>query len=160
MLPVHLYCIPNKLVLRKETDIIHLAMGEVTKVFTLVEGGSKSSGGLRRGVKKVWRQKFSIAQPPHQSINEQSLNFALIAYFVLSWDPHSDAPRRTFIGPTPPQKERKLSAPPPHDEDYCGHITRGKQTRILQQCLLWIFGFSAWWRHELNIHHFERPLTL
>ena len=57
MLPiilVHLWCIPNKLVLRKDTDIIHVAMGGgVKKVFTLVEGGSKSFGGLRRGVKKV-----------------------------------------------------------------------------------------------------------
>ena len=57
MLPVilvHLWCIANKLVLRKDTDIIHVAMGGgVKKVFTHVEGGSKSFGGLRRGVKKV-----------------------------------------------------------------------------------------------------------
>ena len=62
---VHLWCIPNKLVLRKDTDIIHVAMGGGgQKVFTLVQGGSKSFGGLERGGQKVWWQKFSIAQSP------------------------------------------------------------------------------------------------
>ena len=53
--------------LGKETDIIHLAMGGggVKKVFTLVEGGvQKVLAACEGGVKKVWRQKFSIAQPP------------------------------------------------------------------------------------------------
>ena len=56
MLPVilvHLWCIPNKLVLRKDTDIIHVAMGGVKKVFTLVEGGFKKFWRLAKGVKKV-----------------------------------------------------------------------------------------------------------
>ena len=39
-------------------------LGGSKKFLTLVEGGSKSFGGMGRGVKKVWRQKFSIAQPP------------------------------------------------------------------------------------------------
>ena len=39
----------------------------------MLRGSSKSFGGLRRGGQKVWRQKFSIAQPPHQSIYEHSL---------------------------------------------------------------------------------------
>ena len=42
---VHLWCIPNKLVLRKDTDIIHVAMG----------GGQKSFLHLLRGFKKFWR---------------------------------------------------------------------------------------------------------
>ena len=51
---VYLWCIPNKLVLRKDTDIIHVAMGGGSKKFLhLLRGGSKSFGGLRRGVKKV-----------------------------------------------------------------------------------------------------------
>ena len=66
--------IPNKLVLRKDTDIIHVAMGGVKKFLHLLRGGSNSFGGLRRGIKKVWRQKFSTAQPPHQSIYEHSLS--------------------------------------------------------------------------------------
>ena len=57
MLPlilVHLWCIPSKLVLRKDTDIIHVAMGWGSKKFLhLLRRGSKSFGGLRRGVKKV-----------------------------------------------------------------------------------------------------------
>ena len=71
-----LVTIPNKLVLRKETDIIHLAMGGgVKKVFTLGEGGSKSSGGLRRGAgsKKFDDKNFQLPSPPHQSIYEHSL---------------------------------------------------------------------------------------
>ena len=50
-------------------------MGGGSKKFLhFLREGSKSFGGLRRGVKKVWWQKFSIAQAPHQSIYEHSLN--------------------------------------------------------------------------------------
>ena len=71
---VHLWYIQNKLVLKKDTDdIIHVWGGQ--KSFHTCWGGSKSFGGLRRGGQKVWRQKFSIAQPPHQSIYEHSLSY-------------------------------------------------------------------------------------
>ena len=40
---VHLWCIQNKLVLKKDTDIIHVAMG----------GGSKKFSHMLRGVQKV-----------------------------------------------------------------------------------------------------------
>ena len=51
---VHLWCIQNKLVLKKDIDIIHVAMGGGSKKFShMLRGGSKSFGGLRRGVKKV-----------------------------------------------------------------------------------------------------------
>ena len=43
------------------------------KVFTLVEGGSKSFGGLKRGVKKFDDENFQLPNPPHQSIYEHSL---------------------------------------------------------------------------------------
>ena len=48
-------------------------MGGVKKVLTHVEGGvQKVLAACEGGVKKVWRQKFSIAQPPHRSIYEHS----------------------------------------------------------------------------------------
>ena len=51
---VHLWCIQNKLMLKKDTDIIHVAMGGGSKKFShMLRGGSKSFDGLRRGVKKV-----------------------------------------------------------------------------------------------------------
>ena len=59
VIAVHLWCIQNKLVLRKDTDIIHLTMGGVKKVVTLVEGG--------------WRKIFNCPAP-HQSIYEHSLS--------------------------------------------------------------------------------------
>ena len=70
---VHLWCIQNKLVLKKDTDIIYVAMGGSKKFSHMLRGGSKSFGGLRRGGQKSLTTKFSIAQPPHQSINEHSL---------------------------------------------------------------------------------------
>ena len=45
----------------------------VQKVLTACEGG----------VKKVWRQKFSIAQPPHQSIYEHSLSTLYYYYSII-----------------------------------------------------------------------------
>ena len=48
MLPVilvHLWCIQNKLVLKKDTDIIHVTMGG--------GGGSKKFSHMLRGVQKV-----------------------------------------------------------------------------------------------------------
>ena len=38
--------------------------GGVKKGFTLVEGGSKSFGGLRRGVKKFDGKNFQLPSPP------------------------------------------------------------------------------------------------
>ena len=63
--------------LRKETDIIHLAMGGggVKKVFTLVEGGFKNFWWLAKGGSKKFDDKnFQLPSPPHQSINEHSLS--------------------------------------------------------------------------------------
>ena len=72
---VHLWCIPNKLVLGKDTDIIHVAMGGgVKKVFTLVEGGFKKFWQLAKGGQKSLTTKiFNCPAPPHQSIYEHSL---------------------------------------------------------------------------------------
>ena len=71
MLPVilvHLWCIPNKLVLRKDTDIIHVANGGggVKKVFTLVEGGFKKFWRLAKGggSKKFDDKNFQLPSPP------------------------------------------------------------------------------------------------
>ena len=75
MLPVilvHLWCIPNKLVLRKDTDIIHVAMG-VKKVFKLVEGGFKKFWRLAKGGQKSLTTKIFNCPAPHQSIYEHSL---------------------------------------------------------------------------------------
>ena len=50
-------------------------MGGGQKSFYTCRGGvQKVLAACEGGVKKVWRQKFSIAQPPHQSIYEHSLN--------------------------------------------------------------------------------------
>ena len=85
---VHLWHIQNKLVLKKDTDIIHVAMGVGgQKSFHTCWGGvQKVLAACEGGVKKVWRQKFSIAQPPppHQSIYEHSLN-DVRANIVWSW---------------------------------------------------------------------------
>ena len=81
---VHLWCIQNKLVLKKDIDIIHVAMGGggVKKSFHTCWGGvQKVLAASEGGVKKVWRQKFSIAQPPHQSIYEHSLKAKYIRKF-------------------------------------------------------------------------------
>ena len=59
MLPVHVCCIPNKLLLRKETDIIHLAIG-VKEVLHMLEG-SKHLPACKGG--KSLMTKISIAQP-------------------------------------------------------------------------------------------------
>ena len=70
MLPVilvHLWCIPNKLVLRKDTDIIQVAMGGggVKKVFTHVEGGFKKFWRLAKGGSKKFDDKnFQLPSPP------------------------------------------------------------------------------------------------
>ena len=83
MLPVilvHLWCIPNKLVLRKDTDIIHVAMGGGQKSFYTCWGRvQKVLAACEGGVKKVWWQQFLFTQPPHQSIYEHSLN----TFFIL-----------------------------------------------------------------------------
>ena len=64
---VHLWCIQNKLVLKKDTDIIHVAMGgggskkfshnamlrRVQKVLTACEGGSKK-----------FDKNFQLPSPP------------------------------------------------------------------------------------------------
>ena len=77
MLPVilvHLWCIPNKLVLRKDTDIIHVAMGG-QKSFYTVEGGFKTFWRLAKGgSKKFDDTNFQLPSPPHQSIYEHSLS--------------------------------------------------------------------------------------
>ena len=69
MLPVilvHLWCIQNTLVLKKDTDIIHVAMGGGSKKFShMLRGGSKSLGGLRRGGQKSLTTKiFNCPAPP------------------------------------------------------------------------------------------------
>ena len=69
---VHLWCIRNKLVLRKDTNIIHLAMGGGQKFYTCW-GGFRKFGGLRRGFKKSTTKIFNC-QAPHQSIYEHSLS--------------------------------------------------------------------------------------
>ena len=52
--------------------------GGVKKVFTHVEGGSKSFGGLRRGGSKKFDDKnFQLPSPPHQSIYEHSLSIKM-----------------------------------------------------------------------------------
>ena len=56
MLPVilvHLWCVPNKLVLRKDNDIIHVAMGGVKKFLHLLTGVQKVLAACEGGVKKV-----------------------------------------------------------------------------------------------------------
>ena len=56
MLPViliHLWCIQNKLVLKKDTDIKHVAMGGSKKFSHMLRGGSESLAACKGGVKKV-----------------------------------------------------------------------------------------------------------
>ena len=56
MLPVilvHLWCIPNKLVLKKDTDIIHVAMGGSKKFLHLLSGVQKVLEACEGGFKKV-----------------------------------------------------------------------------------------------------------
>ena len=72
MLPVilvHLWCIQNKLVLKKDTDIIHVAIGGGSKKFShMLRGGSKSFGGLRRGGSKKFDDKnVQLPSPPPPS---------------------------------------------------------------------------------------------
>ena len=87
MLPVvlvHLWCIPNKLVLKKDIDIIHVAMGGgVKKVFTLVKGGSKSFGGLRRGggQKSLTTKIFNCPASPTKVFMNTPLLHSLIFDF-------------------------------------------------------------------------------
>ena len=51
--------------MRKETGIIHLAMGGVKKVFTLVEGGFKKFWRLAKGGSKKFDDKnFQLPSPP------------------------------------------------------------------------------------------------
>ena len=52
--------------------------GGAKKFLHLLRGVQKVLAACEGGVKKVWRQKFSIAQPPHQSIYEHSLTSLLI----------------------------------------------------------------------------------
>ena len=57
MLPVtlvHLWCIQYKLVLKKDTDIIHVAMGGGSKKFShMLRGVQKVLAACEGGVKKV-----------------------------------------------------------------------------------------------------------
>ena len=61
-LPIHLLCIPNKSVLRKETDIIHLNGGG-HKVFTLVEGVQKVLEACKGGSNIVDDKNFQLPTP-------------------------------------------------------------------------------------------------
>ena len=93
---VHLWCIPNKLVLRKDTDIIHVAMGGgVKKVFTLVEGGFKKFGGLRRGGQKSLTTKiFNCPAPPPKYL--WTLPYHVISqkhlHVLKGWQLHAFSP--------------------------------------------------------------------
>ena len=69
MLPVilvRMWFIQNKLVLKKDTDIIHVAMGGgVKQVFTHVEGGFKKFWRLAKGGQKSLTTKiFNCPAPP------------------------------------------------------------------------------------------------
>ena len=78
MLPViliHLWCIPNKLVLRKDTDIIHVAMGGGSKKFLhLSRGVQKVLAACEGGGQKSLTTKIFNCPAPHQSIYEHSLS--------------------------------------------------------------------------------------
>ena len=51
---VHLWCIQNKLVFKKDTDIIHVAMGGGSKKFShMLRGVQKVLAACKGGVKKV-----------------------------------------------------------------------------------------------------------
>ena len=78
MLPVilvHLWCTPNKLVLRKDTDIIHVAMGGGQKSFyTFLRGVQKVLAACEGGGSKKFDDKnCQLPSPPPQSIYEHSL---------------------------------------------------------------------------------------
>ena len=68
MLPVilvHLWCIPNKLVLRKDTDIIHVAMGGSKKFLHFLEGGFKKFWRFAKGGSKKFDDKnFQLPSLP------------------------------------------------------------------------------------------------
>ena len=55
--------------------------GGVQKVLTLVEGGSKSFGGLKRGGSKKFDDKNFQLPGPHQSIYEHSLKVSKIVSY-------------------------------------------------------------------------------
>ena len=67
--------IPNKLVLRKDTDIIHVAMGGSKKFLHLLRGVQKVLAACEGGGQKSLTTKiFNCPAPPHQSIYEHSLS--------------------------------------------------------------------------------------
>ena len=74
--------IPNKLVLRKDTDIIHVAMGGQKSFYTCWGGFKKFWRLAKGGVKKVWRQKFSTAQPPPPPPTKVFMNTPLVQGIV------------------------------------------------------------------------------
>ena len=60
--------------LRKETDIIHLAMGGQKSFFHLLRGSKKFQRLAKGGSKKFDSENFQLPSPPQQSIYEHSLN--------------------------------------------------------------------------------------
>ena len=70
---VHLWCIQNKLVLKKDTDIIHVAMGGSKKFSHMLRGGLKKFWRLGKGGQKSLTTKIFNCPAPHQSIYEHSL---------------------------------------------------------------------------------------
>ena len=68
---VHLWCIPNKLVLRKDTDIIHVATWGGSKSFYTCWGGFKKFWRLSKGGQKSLTTKIFNYPAHHQSIYEQ-----------------------------------------------------------------------------------------
>ena len=58
--------------LRKETDIIHLAMGGSKKFLHLLRGVQKVLVASKGGSKKFDDENFQLPSPPHQSIYEHS----------------------------------------------------------------------------------------
>ena len=83
-----LWCIPNKLVLRKDTDIIYVAMGGGSKKFLhlLRKGGSKSFSGLQRGSKKFDDKNFQLPSPPPTKVfmNTPQGRINLNTFFISS----------------------------------------------------------------------------
>ena len=76
--------IPNKLVLRKDTDIIHVAMGGVKKVFTLVEGGFKKFWRLAKGGSKKFDDKnFQLPSPPTKVFMNTPLVQGMVENFSM-----------------------------------------------------------------------------
>ena len=67
MLPVilvHLWCIQNKLVLKKDTDIIHVAMGGSKKFSHMLRGVQKVLVACEGGSKKFDDKNVQIPAPP------------------------------------------------------------------------------------------------